>query len=225
MNRTKTIGALAIAAAASSAILASPAAATDVSISGTCELRDGLQALVVTYQAQGWAAGARLEEVAARDGFVFDTATLPVAESLTKPGGYSLPQSREVLAYLPSPQASVHATGSIAAYLPGGVEAYRTAVLDSVLACPGLTPTAPGTEAARVEPLPVLVKVPAPRKAVRRQRPQRPRVRMLTACRMRGVVVSWPSKPRSVRSVRGADGRFYPVTKRNGLCGPVAGYG
>lgn len=56
-------------------------------------------------------------------------------------------------------------------------------------------------------------------------RPIVKRPRMLAACLMRGKVVRWTGRPGGVVAHRGPDGRWYPITARNGKCGPVRGSG
>ena len=78
----------------------------------------------------------------ARDGATFYTATLhrPLAERVSDEG-YSFPERREVIEFLPFPGATVRVSGNIAAFLPGSRDAYREATLDRVLACPEILPT------------------------------------------------------------------------------------
>lgn len=88
---------------------------------------------------------------------------------------------------------------------------------------PAVTPApAPAPAPATTPARPVVILPPPDRP---RSRPNRPAVREFPACRMRGRTISWPTRPRGVRVHRAPNGRWYPVTRRNGPCGPVAGNG
>jgi hypothetical protein len=140
-----------IALAAATALAApSPAAPTNVSLDATCQVRDGRLAVVAVLSDSFWPTGSTITEVMARDGAIFYSASLrrPLAERVSDEG-YSYPERREVIEFLPFPSATVRVSGNIAAFLPGDPFAYREATLDQVLACPEIPPSptpAPGHE-------------------------------------------------------------------------------
>lgn len=70
---------------------------------------------------------------------------------------------------------------------------------------------------------PPTIKLPGPDKPKPHKRPRKPR--RFTSCTIRGNVIAWPTKPAGVVAHRAADGRWYPVTRANGPCGPVQGAG
>jgi hypothetical protein len=151
MALTVTVG---LAAAAT---LAAPmhATTTNVNLDASCQLRDGRLALVGALSDDSWPTGSIITEVMARDGAIFHTATLrrPLAERVNDEG-YSFPERREVIEFLPFPSATVRASGSIAGFLPGDSLAYREARLDRVLSCPEILPSP--------SPMPGHEKTPSP---------------------------------------------------------------
>lgn len=159
-HRTALTAAVGLAAAAT---LAAPinATATNVNLDATCQVRDGRLAVVGVFSDDSWPAGSFITEVMARDGAIFYTATLrrPLAERVNDEG-YSFPERREVVEFLPLPSATVRVSGHIAAFLPGSPVAYRRATLDRVLACPEILPSPapmPGHEQtpSRITPVPL----------------------------------------------------------------------
>ncbi len=149
-RRTALAATVALAAAAA---LAAPslATATNVNLEATCQMRDGRVAVVAVFTDSSWPTGSTITETMARDGATFYTATLrrPLAERVSDEG-YSFPERREVIEFLPFPGATVRVSGTIAGFLPGSLGAYREVTLDRVLACPEVLPTpapTPGPEA------------------------------------------------------------------------------
>jgi hypothetical protein len=154
-RRTALAATVSLAAAAALAA-PSPATATNVGLDATCQMRDGRVAVVAVLTDSSWPTGSTITEVMARDGATFYAATLhrPLAERVGD-DGYSFPERREVIEFLPFPGATVRVSGHIAAFLPGSRDAYREATLDRVLACPESLPTpapTPGPEERPPEP-------------------------------------------------------------------------
>jgi hypothetical protein len=150
-HRTALTATMALAAAAALAA-ASPATATNVSLDASCQVRDGRLAVVAVLSDSFWPTGSTITEAMARDGAIFYSASLrrPLAERVSDEG-YSFPERREVIEFLPFPSATVRVSGNIAGFRPGDPDAYREATLDQVLACPNIlaSPTpAPGHEEA-----------------------------------------------------------------------------
>jgi hypothetical protein len=148
---------------AAAVALAAPmhAAATNVNLDASCQVRDGRLAVVSVLSDDSWPTGSIITEVMARDGAIFYTATLrrPLAERVNDEGD-SFPERREVIEFLPVPSATVRASGSIAGFLPGDSVAYREARLDRVLSCPEILPSpspVPGPEQtpSRITTIPV----------------------------------------------------------------------
>jgi hypothetical protein len=141
-NRRTAFAATVALAAAAALVTPSPATATNVNLEATCQVRDGRVAVVAVLTDSSWPTGSTITEAMARDGATFYTATLhrPLAERVSDEG-YSFPERREVIEFLPFPSATVRVSGNIAAFLPGSLDAYREATLDQVLACPEILPT------------------------------------------------------------------------------------
>ena len=145
-KRNRRLALTATTALAAAAALAAPthAAAASVKLDASCQVRDGRLAVVGVLSDDAWPTRSTISEVMARDGAIFHSATLrrPLAERVDDEG-YSFPEAREVIEFLPFPTATVRVSGSIAAFLPGSPVAHREATFDRVLACPGAT-HAPG---------------------------------------------------------------------------------
>jgi hypothetical protein len=155
-HRRTALAATVFLAAAAALAVPSPATATNVNLEATCQVRDGRVAVVAVLTDSSWPSGSTITEVMALDGATFYTATLqrPLAERVSD-DGYSFPERREVVEFLPFPSATVRVSGSIAAFLPGNPGPYREATLDRVLACPEILPTpapVPGHEERPPEP-------------------------------------------------------------------------
>jgi hypothetical protein len=138
-NRNYRMALTATVSLAAAATLVAPmnATAMNVSLDATCQVRDGRLAVVGVLSDDSWPTGSIITEVMARDGAILHTATLrrPLAERVNAEG-YSFPERREVIEFLPFPSATVRVSGSIAAFLPGSPVVYREATIDRVLACP-----------------------------------------------------------------------------------------
>ena len=149
-NRRPPLAATVALAAAAALAAPSLATATDVDLEATCQMRDGRVAVVAVFTDRSWPTGSTITEDMASDGATFYTATLhrPLAERVSDEG-YSFPERREVIEFLPFPNATVRVSGHIAAFLPGAGDAYREATLEEVLTCPEILPTpapTPGPE-------------------------------------------------------------------------------
>ena len=144
MHRNRRAALAATVALAAAAALAAPslAMATNVNLEASCQMRDGRVAVVAVFTDRSWPTGSTITEEMASDGATFYTATLhrPLAERVSDEG-YSFPERREVVEFLPFPNATVRVSGHIAAFLPGSRDAYREATLDEVLTCPEVLPT------------------------------------------------------------------------------------
>jgi hypothetical protein len=138
-NRNYRMALTAAVSLAAAATLVAPmnATAMDVSLDATCQVRDGRLAVVGILSDDSWPTGSVITEVMARDGAILHTASLrrPLAERVNA-DGYSFPERREVIDFLPFPSATVRVSGSIAAFLPGSPVVSREVTIDRVLACP-----------------------------------------------------------------------------------------
>ena len=141
-RRTALLTATVALAAAAALAAPSPATATNVGLEATCQVRDGRIAVVAVLTDSFWPTGSTIIETMAGDGATFYTATLhrPLAERVSDEG-YSFPERREVIEFLPFPNATIRVSGHIAAFLPGSRDAYREATLEAVLTCPEILPT------------------------------------------------------------------------------------
>lgn len=157
LRRNRSMALAATAALAAAAALAAPssATATNVNLEATCQMRDGRVAVVAVLTDSFWPTGSAITEAMARDGVTFYTAALhrPLAERVSDEG-YSFPERREVIEFLPFPNATVRVSGHIAGFLPGSRDAYREATLDQVLACPEIMPTPAPTPGHEETPSP-----------------------------------------------------------------------
>jgi hypothetical protein len=141
-NRCTAFSATVALAAAAALAAPSLATGTNVDLEATCQMRDGRVAVVAVFTDSSWPTGSTITETMAHGGATFYTATLrrPLAERVSDEG-YSFPERREVIEFLPFPNATVRISGHIAGFLPGSTDAYREATLDQVLACPEILPT------------------------------------------------------------------------------------
>lgn len=151
-----------------------------------------------------------------------------------------------------SPLVGDHRLVGFGSYtLPDGRTGARRQLFDQLVSCsPGPTPApepTPGEETPAAPPAivpapapvvtlpgpdrPPAVKLPGPDKppTVKRRPKPKPKPghkpRRFTSCTLRGNVIVWDRRPAGVIVHRAADGRWYPVTIRNGKCGPVQGAG